>query len=857
MNLALGCVAENTPKYLGQAVRLVQSVRWFGGCLNEAKLYVCVVDNIRQDFREELERYGATITIVPRFSAKHPQSNKLRFLELSDLAIHDRVLLLDCDTIVVRDPTSGLFQADFSAKTADVPTVPLDTFRRIFSAFGLSIPAIDQRCTVRDEPTIPYFNAGVLAFSRRGMDILVPKWIELNRQLIARMELLGEHSNFCEQASLSLALAATDIHFEVVGNAFNFPMHFDDPATAPNLADTDPCIIHYHSLADPSGYIIPSVYPAVNNRITEFNARLRRERESRFDNQFFWNQRYMENPELGSGVGSRGKVRDYKRQLLAKVVSQWAPITILDVGCGDLEVGSALPVDGYIGLDLSEVAVANNRKQFPDRTFVACNFLDLKHSRADMVVCLDVLIHLASPDEYQKFVRNLVRSAIKVGIVAGEETDSGLTGIVFFHEPVSHTLAKAGARNVRKIGSYRHLTIFEFMPPMSDSAEQAMLSNDSFISEGSVHPSEISQQITNSILQNNVPRSNPSGQEARPLTNNKAIIVLGMHRSGTSAMAGVLHILGAEAGSSLLPAQKDVNPKGFWEQADVVDLHNQLLQSLGSGWYDERPFPVGWLETPVTREIQRKLAEIVRNEFYGVGLWVVKDPRLCRVLPLWEKLLADLGVSPFYLLVLRDPVEVAASLARRDGFVAEKSYLLWLSYVLESERGTRNQKRFVISYEALLVDWQIALAPLVETYELPLALNDAVAVARVNAFLESTLRHHVKSIDSENSAQPLRRVAQDAYKAILANDSVRLNQLEEMKLQEIGHCMPWLNQINELIGYLEACEAKLTECNSAISGLKHEVARIKKSVSWRITGPLRVIGNLMRKMSNQGPPNRM
>ena len=499
MSLALGCVAENTPKYLGQALRLVQSIRWFGGALNEAELYVCVVDDISPDYRKELESYGATIHIVQRFSAKHPQSNKLRFLELPDISRHNQVLLLDCDTIVVRDPLPHLFHTDFTAKIADVSTIPLDIFRRLFAAFDTPMPDATQRCTVSNESTIPYFNAGVLAFSRRAMDVLVPKWIELNQQLIARMKLLGEHNNFCEQASLSLALVATCIKFDAVGNAFNFPMHFDSTSNSPCLADIDPFIIHYHWLADPSGYILPSNYPAVNRRIDEFNARLRNEREYWFNNRLFWNQRYAENPELGSGVGSRGEARDYKRHLLEEAVALWIPRTILDVGCGDLEVGSVLPAEGYTGLDFSDVVVVANRKKFPNRTFLAGNFLEMEYAWADMVVCLDVLIHLAYLEDYRSFVRKLVHSSRKVGIVAGDETDPDLAGIVFFHEPLSLTLANAGARNVRKIGGYRHVTIFEFNPPVS--GQQAALSHQAPILEGSGHPRDISRDSLNDALQ--------------------------------------------------------------------------------------------------------------------------------------------------------------------------------------------------------------------------------------------------------------------------------------------------------------------------------------------------------------------
>jgi 2-polyprenyl-3-methyl-5-hydroxy-6-metoxy-1,4-benzoquinol methylase len=489
MSIAVGCVAEGTPKYMGQALRLVQSIRWFGGALNEGDLYVCVVEHVPEDYRQELERYGAIVRVVPRFSVAHPPSNKLRFLELPELSAYDKVLLLDCDTLVVRDPTPDLFRADFSAKIADAPTVPVDIFRQLFSAFGLAMPGQNWNCTVHGEPTIPYFNAGVLAFSGCAMSSLVPVWIMLNEQLIERMVLLEEHGNFCEQASLALALVQTDMDFYALSNAFNFPLHFEH---APDLAGIDPYIIHYHWLADDSGHILPSQYPAANKRIGEFNARLRVERESRFDNRLFWNQRYEANPALGSGVGSRGEVRDYKRRLLENAVGHWRPRSILDVGCGDMEVGTALPAEGYTGLDFSEVAVSSNRMKHPDRRFVAGNFIDLEMGTPDMVVCLDVLIHLASREVFRAFVRKLIDTAGRVGIVAGDEADPGLGGIVFFHEPLSHALVRAGARNLRKVGSYRHVAVFEFNPP---SREQRPASPDRFApAEGTGHPRDISRE---------------------------------------------------------------------------------------------------------------------------------------------------------------------------------------------------------------------------------------------------------------------------------------------------------------------------------------------------------------------------
>lgn len=270
--MLIGCVAENKPKFLDQALRLLRSVRWFGGSIRDAPFVVCVVGEVEPFYRAKFESFNARVRLVERFSDFHPQSNKLRFLEIEETFDADRVLLLDCDTIVVRDPSPMLADCDFQAKIADVPTVSYETFERLFAAFDLPVPPCDQFTTVNRQPTIPYFNTGVLVFSRFAMQTLVPIWIRLNRQLIERLELLGGENNFCEQASLSLALVAASTDFATFGNEMNFPAHFSVP-NGSDFDQTDPAIIHYHCLTDERGRLLPSPYRQVNRRISEFNAR--------------------------------------------------------------------------------------------------------------------------------------------------------------------------------------------------------------------------------------------------------------------------------------------------------------------------------------------------------------------------------------------------------------------------------------------------------------------------------------------------------------------------------------------------------------------------------------------------------
>ena len=102
--LMLGCVAENNEKYQTQALRLVQSIRWFGGKMAGANIFVCMVDEADPKFVEELGKWGVFVRIVKRFSESHPPSNKLRLFELPEVDSYDTIMLLDCDTVFVQDP---------------------------------------------------------------------------------------------------------------------------------------------------------------------------------------------------------------------------------------------------------------------------------------------------------------------------------------------------------------------------------------------------------------------------------------------------------------------------------------------------------------------------------------------------------------------------------------------------------------------------------------------------------------------------------------------------------------------------------------------------------------------------------
>ena len=149
-----------------------------------------------------------------------------------------------------------------------------------------------------------------------------------------------------------------------------------------------------------------------------------------------------------------------------------------------------------------------------------------------------------------------------------------------------------------------------------------------------------------------------------------AILILGMHRSGTSALTRVLNLCGVDLGTRLMPPAQDNNDSGFWEHVDAVDAHERLLFQFGRSWSDARALPDGWLESEAAAAAAQRIAALVADEFAGSRLWAVKDPRLCRFLPLWLKVLGGAGVRVKLLYALRHPDEVIASLVRRDGLAS-------------------------------------------------------------------------------------------------------------------------------------------------------------------------------------------
>ncbi len=251
--------------------------------------------------------------------------------------------------------------------------------------------------------------------------------------------------------------------------------------------------------------------------------------------------------------------------------------------------------------------------------------------------------------------------------------------------------------------------------------------------------------------------------------NRVAIVVLGMHRTGTSAMSRVLHRCGAALPAEVMPPQPD-NPTGFWESPRLADLADEILAQSGLTWDSVGRIPDAWFESETAAEYVRRYAELFASEFPGEGPWLLKDPRLCRLVPLLRQALASIDVEPRFVMTLRHPLEVARSLQARNGHDLERGQALWLEHCLVAESRTRGLPRTLIRYSDILGNWRGVVDRINDSLGLALDYNDGKITAELDATIDPDLRHHDAVQDEEDPAI-MSPVVDSVYQALLKLDA--------------------------------------------------------------------------------------
>ncbi|MCF8466578.1 MAG: glycosyltransferase, partial [Sneathiella sp.] len=291
---------------------------------------------------------------------------------------------------------------------------------------------------------------------------------------------------------------------------------------------------------------------------------------------------------------------------------------------------------------------------------------------------------------------------------------------------------------------------------------------------------------------------------AKIAKSSRGFIVLGMHRSGTSCVSNLLNSMGAafssEGGDTLA---NDENPKGFWEHPQLREICNQILQSSGNDWWSVQGFSVESIPALSRQEARQKFANLV-SELSPHSPWFIKEPRLCLVLPA----VGDQIKAPIAIHVWRDPVEVAVSLARRNGFALDFGVALWERYVRSAFQSAQGIPSVIISYNDLINNPQFEAQRLLDELSnlgaSGLTMPDQEVLMDV---VDANLHRNAPLCDAKD---------------ILSDSQLRLlNALKQKNLKA-----PEFNQPLSVAARLRLDDAQLHE--GARIALQNEVASIRK-----------------------------
>ncbi|EJL58063.1 hypothetical protein PMI09_00556 [Rhizobium sp. CF122] len=364
------------------------------------------------------------------------------------------------------------------------------------------------------------------------------------------------------------------------------------------------------------------------------------------------------------------------------------------------------------------------------------------------------------------------------------------------------------------------------------------------------------------------------------------VVVLGMHRSGTSALTRSLQVLGVGLGDNLMPSVEGNNAKGFWEDLDLNAINIEMLRALKSDWHHLRPIDEVDVEKLKSEGFFARAVHLMRSKVGSTGFFGFKDPRVAMLLPFWKQIFSHCGFNVSYVLALRNPRSVAKSLESRDGFEPEKSYSLWLGHVITSLQFSGGSRRVIVDYDRLMQSPDHELKRIAASLGLDI-IPQELEKYKVE-FLDTTLRHttfKLRDLVNDDACPPLVR---DIYATLvdvsadrLSLDAASLKAQLEVWSGEFRRIEPLLRLADKLYVHKEELETtsvrlatlsqELSARDDRIQELSEETTKLRKAIeerdrmlaslrrdleilrhsfSWRVTAPLRKAKVLLRVLAH-------
>ncbi|MEI6337473.1 MAG: hypothetical protein WCQ57_02680 [Verrucomicrobiota bacterium] len=329
----------------------------------------------------------------------------------------------------------------------------------------------------------------------------------------------------------------------------------------------------------------------------------------------------------------------------------------------------------------------------------------------------------------------------------------------------------------------------------------------------------------------------------------KIIIVLGMHRAGTSAITRSLQVLGARLGDQFCDPQED-NPKGFWEDKDLMDLNVEMFDSLGMAWNRLTPITKEEVATLMERGFLEKAHGFLNKKLGRGGIVALKHPGTAKIFPFWKEAFARCECEVNYLLTVRHPLSVAKSLARRDGIQKCYGTLMWLAHVIPSLSVPKGSRALVTDYDLFMSNPTSELGRIAHCFQLEVKPGELKSY--LDEFLDSGLRHSSFVLSDLETDPDLPSLVSEVYRGLrdLASDRVRL---EDSKSVDMIH--RWAAEFegfHPFLKFIETITAERDHQAILLDNATREIAWRDASISWRMTRPLRQLRTLSRTVFGSG-----
>ncbi len=328
---------------------------------------------------------------------------------------------------------------------------------------------------------------------------------------------------------------------------------------------------------------------------------------------------------------------------------------------------------------------------------------------------------------------------------------------------------------------------------------------------------------------------NQRGTEAGEVQ--RAICILGVHRSGTSVVARAINLLGAYLGEEedFLPSGPD-NAEGFWERKDIVDLHDRILSAYSRLWHTVLPLPKQWEDSEKTKPFRDELLKLIDRNFSGSQLWAWKDPRTSVLLPLWKGVFDDLGIQLSCVYVVRNPLEVARSLQKEHSLPYDKFLGLWFYYNITALQTSLTIPNVYVLYDNFLNNWETELRRCANQLGVDWLEDDLHLKEKMAELIRPDLRHGVSSIgDLKNSHSPYPVI--ELYELL-----VKVAEGVSMPNTQFKDSVDRLSR--EFMSYscfftsdcIQSGELtqEITNKTHQITNLQEELNRIRKSFGWEL-----------------------